>query len=263
MPDRILKPDSGNDLILQNDDASAKIEINEAGTIVATPSLQVDNIKIDGNTIVSNDTNGNIDLTPNGTGEVNISKVDIDSGTIDGTTIASSDINVSSNTFTTSTAQNEAIVSDGIPANIVAYTSAGSAPSGWSVYASARGRMIVGLPSGGTNEGTVGTAFTNVENKDKTLSHNHTSAAHVHGIFYMDVTSDTLRYATFGRFGTTGGTFNPNQGITAGSSSQTGLGIPATQSVTPGATGTTSDTSVQVTTNDLLAYIQLMPIRKD
>ena len=47
MADRILKPDSGNDLVLQNDDGSAKIEINEAGTIVATPSLQVDNIKID------------------------------------------------------------------------------------------------------------------------------------------------------------------------------------------------------------------------
>ena len=37
MADRIVKPDTGNDLVIQNDDASAKIEINEDGTIVITP----------------------------------------------------------------------------------------------------------------------------------------------------------------------------------------------------------------------------------
>mgnify|MGYP003150159443 CR=1 FL=1 len=42
MPDRIVKPDSGNDLVLQNDDASAKIEINEAGTIVHTGTSSID-----------------------------------------------------------------------------------------------------------------------------------------------------------------------------------------------------------------------------
>jgi hypothetical protein len=42
MADRILKPDSGNDLVLQNDDASAKIEINEAGTIVHTGTSSID-----------------------------------------------------------------------------------------------------------------------------------------------------------------------------------------------------------------------------
>ena len=52
--------------------------------------LDVDNLRLDGNTIVSTDTNGNIDLTPNGTGEVNITKVDIDAGTIDNTAIGGS-----------------------------------------------------------------------------------------------------------------------------------------------------------------------------
>jgi len=37
MADRIVKPDTGNDLVIQNDDASAKIEVNEDGTIVITP----------------------------------------------------------------------------------------------------------------------------------------------------------------------------------------------------------------------------------
>ena len=40
------------------------------------------------------DANINIDITPKGSGEVNITKVDIDSGTIDGCTIATSDITV-------------------------------------------------------------------------------------------------------------------------------------------------------------------------
>jgi len=38
----------------------------------------------------------------------------------------------------------------------------GSCPSGWTEYTAARGRTIVGTPSGGTDEGTVGTALTDL-----------------------------------------------------------------------------------------------------
>ena len=41
MADRILKPDSGNDLVLQNDDGSGKIEINENASIPVTGTLDV------------------------------------------------------------------------------------------------------------------------------------------------------------------------------------------------------------------------------
>ena len=57
------------------------------GTNSAVTDLRVDNLKVDGNAITSTNTNGNIDLTPAGTGEVNISKVDINSGAIDNTVI--------------------------------------------------------------------------------------------------------------------------------------------------------------------------------
>jgi len=43
-----------------------------------------------GSITIADGTNGNIDITPNGTGEVNITKVDIDGGAIDGTTIGGS-----------------------------------------------------------------------------------------------------------------------------------------------------------------------------
>ena len=74
-----------------NDDDVVKIcdanAIDVEGGVTIDGSLDVDNIKVNGNSIISTDGNGNIDLTPNGAGEVNISKVDIDSGAIDGTTI--------------------------------------------------------------------------------------------------------------------------------------------------------------------------------
>jgi trimeric autotransporter adhesin len=62
----------------------------------------VDNLNLSGNAITSTNTDGNIDLTPNGTGEVNITKVDIDAGTIDGTTIGGA--SAAAGTFTTLTA---------------------------------------------------------------------------------------------------------------------------------------------------------------
>jgi len=64
------------------------VAIGGATTITAS-QITGDNIRLDGNVISSIDSNGNIDITPNGTGEVNISKVDIDGGTIDGTNIGS------------------------------------------------------------------------------------------------------------------------------------------------------------------------------
>ncbi len=76
-----------------DDEITAMPNLASVGTLTA---LQVDNININGNTIISSDTNGHINLTPNGSGEVNISKVDIDAGTIDGATIATSDVTVGS-----------------------------------------------------------------------------------------------------------------------------------------------------------------------
>lgn len=73
-------------------DASTAVTIDTAtltitGAANVTGDLDVDNININGNTIISTDTDGNIALTPNGTGEVDISKVDIDSGAIDAVTL--------------------------------------------------------------------------------------------------------------------------------------------------------------------------------
>jgi hypothetical protein len=81
-------------LLHVNDGPEAAEKIVYSGTGVATAlkvgtlSVSVDNIKIDGNTISSTDTNGNIVLTPNGTGEVVT-----DNLAISGNTISSTDVN--------------------------------------------------------------------------------------------------------------------------------------------------------------------------
>ena len=72
--------------------------------------LDVDNLRLDGNAITSTNTNGNITITPNGTGEVDISKVDIDSGAIDAVTLGTNsavteaqidNVNINGNTIST------------------------------------------------------------------------------------------------------------------------------------------------------------------
>ena len=68
----------------------------------------------------------------------------------------------------------------GIPTNLIAYTTDASAPSGWTEYTAARGRYIVGLPSGGTAAGTVGTALSNLENR-AVGQHTHSVSDPGHG----------------------------------------------------------------------------------
>ena len=67
MADRTIKPDDGNDLVLQNNDGSAKIEVNEAQNIVltggSTTALTIDssgNITINGVTDASDAGAGNV-----------------------------------------------------------------------------------------------------------------------------------------------------------------------------------------------------------
>ena len=90
------------------------------GAANVTGDLDVDNININGNAIISTDSNGNIDLTPNGSGEVNISKVDIDSGTIDNAVIGGA--TAAAGTFTAIVGESAAIDNITIDANTISST---------------------------------------------------------------------------------------------------------------------------------------------
>jgi len=96
-----ITPKGTGDVVMSSVDiGGGEIDAVTLGTNSAVTEAQIDNININGNSIISTDTDGDINLTPDGTGEVNISKVDIDSGTIDGCTIDSSDVAIDGQTFT-------------------------------------------------------------------------------------------------------------------------------------------------------------------
>ena len=83
----------------------------------------------------------------------------------------------------------------GVPSGVIAFM-AGACPSGWTEYTAARGRYVVGVPSGGTVSGTVGTALTNQENR-AVGQHTHTFsgaalAVHDHAAQAMDEAGDNV-----------------------------------------------------------------------
>ncbi len=105
----------------------------------------------------------------------------------------------------------------GIPSGMIAPFDA-ACPTGWTEYTAAQGRYIVGLPSGGTLSGTVGTALTNLENRAVGQhTHSVTDPGHLHGpgtLKHMhgwnvtggnsgSVSSDSLGAATGGMSGNT------------------------------------------------------------
>ena len=158
-----ITPDGTGEVDISKVDIdSGAIDAVTLGTNSAVTEAQIDNININGNAIISSNTDGNIDLTPNGTGEVNISKVDIDSGTIDGTTIATSDVtvgsgktlDVSAGTLTTSTAQKQTISATAFASGTKMIFQQTAAPTGWTKVTSSNDvalRVVSGtVGSGGS-----------------------------------------------------------------------------------------------------------------
>jgi chemotaxis protein histidine kinase CheA len=90
---------NGNASVSLYYDNSKKFETTSTGATI-TGSLNT--------TDIVSSSNNNIDITPGGTGEVNISKVDIDSGAIDGTAIGAS--SASTGAFTTLTTTGDATI---------------------------------------------------------------------------------------------------------------------------------------------------------
>jgi len=72
------------------------------------------------------------------------------------------------------------------PSGMILFFNLTSCPSGWSEVTTARGRYLVGLPSGGTLAGTAGQQLTNLENRP-VGQHTHTAydSPHRHSIYHV------------------------------------------------------------------------------
>jgi hypothetical protein len=129
----------------------------------------------------------------------------------------------------------------GIPSGAVMTFNLVACPSGWSELVAARGRYMVGLPSGGTLAATVGTALTNTENRPV--------GQHTHGV------NDPGHLHTLG--GVTGlgippywlGNQGPVNGVTVWQTQKAWTNI------------TIGNTGIVVGTN--APYIQLLVCQKD
>lgn len=159
----------------------------------------------------------------------------------------------------------------------VFFTTAASCPAGSSAYVAAEGRAIVGMPSGGTNEGTVGTALTNLQDKTHTHTYtdvpNHlhsvdppstsvtiTDGGHTHNVNVKNSTAHSTNFPTGSEGGAADGT------PTAALSNTTGItatvDIAAFNSANPTggvATGTTNTTALST----FLSYLQLRTCKQN
>ena len=112
-----IKDADGNTMIQVEESSDENIiRFDIAGTErakieAATITLGVTTLSTTASTFTGTATDGNIAITPNGTGEVDISKVDIDAGAIDGTTIGGS--SAAAGTFTSLTATTAVNLDDG------------------------------------------------------------------------------------------------------------------------------------------------------
>jgi hypothetical protein len=157
-----------------------------------------------------------------------------------------------------------------VPSAVIAYSTSGSCPAGWSEYTAARGRYLVGLVAGGTNEGAVGTALTNTENRAVGQhahlvigTHTHAQNAHGHTVSgsgthgHSETGSETVSADAGGSTITTAG------GVTTTGASTTGFIVGAATAVNQSATtGITVDNTGAVAGTNA-PYIQLLACRKD
>lgn len=155
----------------------------------------------------------------------------------------------------------------GTPSGLLAWTKNGTCPSGWSEYTAARGRAVVGMTTGFTLNGTVGTALTNTEAR-AVGQHTHTATpsitlsnpTHDHGItdpgHTHTVNDPGELFANSGPSGGaagTGDTGSATTGITINVSAS-GAGVTGSATTTVNNEGTTAGTNAP--------YVQLMLCQK-
>lgn len=119
--DIVLAPNGTGDVFVDAD----TLRVGDAGSDATITSNGAGNLTLNTNNgtnssyiTIYDDTNGDITLNTNGTGEVNINKVDIDGGSIDGTTIGAT--SAASGTFTSVSVDNLKLDNDIIYYNNVA-----------------------------------------------------------------------------------------------------------------------------------------------
>ena len=165
---------------------------------MSAPELQVDNINVNGNALTSTDTNGNISITPNGTGNVNLETDTVNLGSTNEnvvvTTNGTGDLRINTNQGTNS---GYIEILDGTSGNITIQTAAsgqlqlaGSASASLSAGTGSL-ELIHGATLGGIFINAASPTISVNTNKDLKLSVSGTGYLHVDGPLKITATSGT------------------------------------------------------------------------
>ena len=157
---------------------------------------------------------------------------------------------------------------DVISAGMVAFFNLSSCPTGWSELTSARGRYIVGLPSGGTLAGTAGTAFTtNAENRT-VGPHSHTNtinnSSHTHTISYPLSCTGSVGCWGYGETADSGTLNRPLFNFRAADSftpTSPGFSV-SSDNANATLTNSSAGTNISATSGTNAPYIQLLACQK-
>jgi hypothetical protein len=149
------------------------------------------------------------------------------------------------------------------PTGMVMFYDGATCPVGWTELTAARGRYLVGLPSGGTLNGTAGTALTNLEDR---ASGQHTHTVTVTDPGHTHAVTDPGHTHTL-----TQGSANPASTSQIALSNRTVAGTTATASATTGLTVNSGTTGITASTafpassvaGTNAPYLQLLVCRKD
>jgi hypothetical protein len=128
-----------------------------------------------------------------------------------------------------------------MPSGAVMFFNLAACPTGWTALAAARGRYLVGVPTGGTLGGTAGTALTNLEAR-AAGAHSHTATDSGHSHQYGALFEGSKNVAQ--------GSAEAVDAVTA----FTGTTAAASANITVGSTGTSTTPA---------PYLQLLACQKD
>ncbi len=167
-----------------------------------------------------------------------------------------------------------------IPAGAVMFFNLTSCPTGWSALSAAQGRAVVGLPSGGTLAGTVGSAMSNLANPTHTHSVDPAAVAssaggvHNHAWAYNDTDYDWMTWLSNGTSTMVLHYYGGGDGVAEGTASSYPLMSDMTSAPTSNIYYYTADSATHTHAVDVAAttstatshvtpYIQLLACQKD
>ena len=217
---------AGKTKLVRSDGAgSGAVVVEVAANLAVTGSYQVDNLLLDGNSITSTDTNGNVNITPAGTGDVNLGADTVMIGDDDAnatlTTQGTGDLTLSTNSGTNSgtiviedAANNDIVLTPNGTGdvNLVADTVVvGDSGATATITSNGTGDLVLST-NAGTDSGTI--TITDAANNDITVTPNGTG--NVNLVTDSVVAGDNNADFTLTTLGTGDLILNTNSGTNAG-----------------------------------------------